>query len=191
MTLNSEALEPCPFCGVGDEMVIRTSEDLVQDEPPGFYTICSAATGHHGCGASTGWCETKAEAIAAWNRRPALPSGDELDVVAWRWPEPQTEGGFLHSVTNVEPPCSGWQGLVRQSDANTRIQSLMAEVERLEGELKAIARIISENIKDSGSETNRLNVGGRFYTGPAVDATFRILRGIERIALNALGRTGE
>lgn len=70
-----------------------------------------------------------------WNSAmdgPALPApADGLEVVAWRWPEPHVEGGALYSVTNVEPPCSGWQGLVRLSDAQAALQSKDEQIERL------------------------------------------------------------
>jgi hypothetical protein len=58
---------------------------------------------------------------------PTLPNADELEAVAWRWPEPQREGGFLHSVTNVEPPCSGWEDLVTRSSAQAQIERLTRE----------------------------------------------------------------
>jgi len=74
-TIDEKALLPCPFCGSADKpkLVLRVHEDV-----PGYHVLCNAeGFGHEpdrGCGAESGWGETEAEAIAAWNRRAPLPS---------------------------------------------------------------------------------------------------------------------
>lgn len=62
-------LAPCPFCGntklfVGTEMEILTDEN----EIGGGYTVCCDYT-QGGCGATSGYRETKEEAISVWNKR--------------------------------------------------------------------------------------------------------------------------
>lgn len=52
--------------------------------------------------------------------------------------------------------------------------------------LAAIERLIGENIHDNGTTINRMMVNGEWHTGPVVDASFRILRGLQKIAANAL-----
>ena len=55
----SVKLKPCPFCG-GTPKVVAGG---FRPDPPTYYVYC------HRCGASGGVCDTKKEAIAAWNRR--------------------------------------------------------------------------------------------------------------------------
>lgn len=84
MTLN----ESCPHCGEAQFARVRPypwkldgEDDLVW----GFHVICDASgfdNSRRGCGAASGWAETEAEAVAAWNRRvlPSAPAGnDEQD----------------------------------------------------------------------------------------------------------------
>lgn len=55
-----ENLKPCPFCG-GEAETDFGFED--HDTKTYFYVVCLK------CGAEAIGCKTKAEAIAAWNRR--------------------------------------------------------------------------------------------------------------------------
>jgi len=59
----TEKLKPCPFCGSEADLIIRHS--MVRPELS--VVVCTLDLG--GCGSSTAWLETEAEAIAAWNRR--------------------------------------------------------------------------------------------------------------------------
>ena len=84
-----EALKPCPFCGKTHTAEITTAQELAEQDSDydgefwqhsdSFAVICNASrpNGPGGCGASGGFFATKAEAIAAWNRRAALASRDE------------------------------------------------------------------------------------------------------------------
>lgn len=71
----SEELKPCPFCGSKTDPALSVWENDCgePDAGGGFHVICCAVYRNQdpfgGCGASTGWNETEAEAIAAWNRR--------------------------------------------------------------------------------------------------------------------------
>jgi hypothetical protein len=61
-------LSNCPFCG--RPAYLNDFADwhgCTCNTNPGFVVGCSAANG--GCGASTGWCSTEAEAMNVWNRR--------------------------------------------------------------------------------------------------------------------------
>lgn len=66
-------LKPCPFCG-GEKLIITDCIELedcnnfekCEYEP--YYTVCCDFN-QGGCGATTGFCLNKQEAIEAWNRR--------------------------------------------------------------------------------------------------------------------------
>lgn len=51
--------------------------------------------------------------------------------------------------------------------------------------LEAIERIIRENIVENDGP-NRMKIGEDWHTGPVVDTTFRMLRGLQEIAANGL-----
>lgn len=75
-------LKPCPFCGnnigIGvfdeNEMDIRDEDDCVKTP---YYSVCCSVNKFDievpnwkpGCGSSSGFYETKEEAIIAWNNR--------------------------------------------------------------------------------------------------------------------------
>lgn len=67
---NSELL-PCPFCGNKNISIVTDNVEyslgMAYDEETNFKVICSITS--CGCGASSGWCDTKAKAITAWNTR--------------------------------------------------------------------------------------------------------------------------
>jgi Lar family restriction alleviation protein len=62
-------LLPCPFCGNHRIAVAvdNAAYSLGLSENTNFQTVCSVTS--FGCGASSGWYETKEKAIQAWNRR--------------------------------------------------------------------------------------------------------------------------
>lgn len=68
------------------------------------------------------------------------------------------------------------------------IEELEAENQRQAEALQAIDRIVEDNIKDNGTDINRMNIDGEWFTGPPVDACFRILRGFQDVARAALAR---
>lgn len=59
-------LNPCPFCGSLDapRLMTRHGKNGWRDR---YYVICDYEDG--GCGSSSGWYHTKAEAANFWNRR--------------------------------------------------------------------------------------------------------------------------
>lgn len=61
---NSE-LKACPFCGKTDSVYVDKENELYQ-------VVCYSTRG--GCGASSGYIDTKEEAIENWNKR----SNDDL-----------------------------------------------------------------------------------------------------------------
>lgn len=55
-----ETLRPCPFCG--KKLAVELNRDGEK-----IFVLCNVHGG--GCGASSGYCGTITEAIAAWNTR--------------------------------------------------------------------------------------------------------------------------
>ncbi|MER9912861.1 Lar family restriction alleviation protein [Mesorhizobium sp. M0050] len=70
----AEELRSCPFCGSAKKPTVMDFEG----EPyvPGFEVRCDASgwegMDERGCGATSGWGETREEATANWNRRAPL-----------------------------------------------------------------------------------------------------------------------
>lgn len=83
MKTNKIELRPCPFCGkhVASVSTVQNAEGCKNEDSellcPAyeavpfvcrmFLIVCNGNWG--GCGASTGYCNTKKDAIDAWNRR--------------------------------------------------------------------------------------------------------------------------
>lgn len=74
-------LKPCPFCGKHERLRFkpyRADDDGGEPFDWGFTVQCSAGgldnDPRRGCGAQSGWGETKAEAADMWNRRSTLPN---------------------------------------------------------------------------------------------------------------------
>lgn len=76
----SKEIKPCPFCGSTTAVGIIKSKDYYEealqyccnsgdfDAPePGYFINCDATK--KGCGAVSGWKETKEEVINLWNTR--------------------------------------------------------------------------------------------------------------------------
>lgn len=66
----TKELRPCPFCGRPDTMCFSNNHEECDDDidvPTMYIVVCSMHDG--GCGAHSGYYETKWEAAAAWNRR--------------------------------------------------------------------------------------------------------------------------
>ena len=63
-------LKPCPFCGNKNINVVDATFALGlydTDCEVSFNVMCSVSSS--GCGASTGWWDSREGAIEAWNRR--------------------------------------------------------------------------------------------------------------------------
>jgi hypothetical protein len=80
-------LVECPHCGSGKHAMVEEYQFPPDDEGEawkwGYHVVCSAAGLDHiprGCGSSSGWGETPAEAIAAWNRR--TPAANSYPLLA-------------------------------------------------------------------------------------------------------------
>ena len=58
---------PCPFCG-GRNLEVLTSAELCDSGRDDEFTVCCSYNSG-GCGATSGYCKTKREAIEKWNRR--------------------------------------------------------------------------------------------------------------------------
>lgn len=65
-------LKPCPFCG-GER--IGDFHHIISGIPESWHVECLAEN----CGCGTCHHETRAEAIAAWNQRPAQDSTQEAE----------------------------------------------------------------------------------------------------------------
>ena len=63
----SVKLKRCPFCDGTVEVVAGG----FRPAPPTYYVYCRK------CGASSGVCDTKKEAVAAWNKRVTDDGEDE------------------------------------------------------------------------------------------------------------------
>lgn len=70
-------LKPCPSCGNKKIVVIVDNAEysLGLSDEASFEVICSTTSG--GCGASSGWCNTKQKAIEKWNTRANKKGGNE------------------------------------------------------------------------------------------------------------------
>jgi len=88
MTTTDRELLPCPFCGKTHTAVVETASHHWADEyeetggyphSESYAVMCdaSAPNGPGGCGASGGFKESEAAAIAAWNRRAAAAMAGE------------------------------------------------------------------------------------------------------------------
>lgn len=122
--LNSEGLEKA-FREAGKDFRIA-SELFICMDPLGCYYVSWSEGEHRQQMTSTGATHEARYHLSA------LPPVDGLEVVAWRWPEPMAEGSKFHSVTNAEPPCSGWQELATLSQASSVIAGLNKRIEELE-----------------------------------------------------------
>lgn len=64
-------LKPCPFCGNKNISVVVDNAEyslgLTDETNKCFKVICSKTS--CGCGASSGWRNTKQEAVDTWNSR--------------------------------------------------------------------------------------------------------------------------
>ena len=67
----------------------------------------------------------------------------------------------------------------KRKDAETRVQFA-------KDELAAIASLIKDNIVENGRPGDGIVIKGERHTGPVVDFTFRVLRGIQQIATNSV-----
>ena len=87
-----KALKLCPFCGKNSTLKLTTAQELAEQDSAydgefwehsdSWAVMCDAHRpgGPGGCGASGGFFASKAEAVAAWNKRAPLP---ELRFAGW------------------------------------------------------------------------------------------------------------
>lgn len=61
-------LKACPFCGSTKAPRLLTENDLKDNGEFDWYTVCCSAT-DGGCGAASGYAQSKDEAIKKWNGR--------------------------------------------------------------------------------------------------------------------------
>ena len=68
--MSVQKLKSCPFCGREHGFKITSIEHKLDDVTIKQWSVfCDASGDKAGCGASCGYRRTKAEAIAAWNKR--------------------------------------------------------------------------------------------------------------------------
>lgn len=98
----------------------------------------------------------------------------------------------LDDASNQMQPCGNGEWLryedhaaalaaseAKRKDAETRVQFA-------KDELAAIASLIKDNIVENGRPGDGIVIKGERHTGPVVDFTFRVLRGIQQIAANSV-----
>ena len=61
-------LKACPFCGSTKAPRLLTEDELKDNGDPDWYTVCCSAP-DGGCGATSGYAQSKDGAIKKWNRR--------------------------------------------------------------------------------------------------------------------------
>lgn len=61
-------LKACPFCGSAIAPRLLTEDELKDNGDPDWYTVCCSAT-DGGCGATSGYAQSKDGAIKKWNGR--------------------------------------------------------------------------------------------------------------------------
>ena len=67
-----ESLKPCPFCGNREALDLEDFYEGSVLDSTDIAVVCNFHKG--GCGASSSYQRSEAEAIAAWNRRAELPA---------------------------------------------------------------------------------------------------------------------
>jgi len=79
--MDEKGLDACPFCGSDGKP--RLFDFDGEPYVPGYEVRCDASgwdgMEERGCGATSGWGETQAEAIAAWNRRALAATARDGD----------------------------------------------------------------------------------------------------------------
>lgn len=196
-------LEPCPFCGCKADLV--SSRDGVMGLDWHWAVCRHVINPHRGSRAAT-----KAEAIAAWNRRPTttdaevremverdIPSADAVEDVARLFHDTYEKmapgfGYVTREETRVfDPESSNGRLMIAVCEQVITAYRPHIEAEKAEAvkALTFIADTIAANISETDKE-HAMIVGDERFTGPAVDKAYNILMGLERIARQAI-RSGE
>ena len=105
---------------------------------------------------------------------PGVLLTDERDGTPWGDTIDQTNAALIAAAPDLAR-------LVLEKDA---------EIARLRFGLNGIANLIKTNIIENDGP-NRFHLDGVSYEGPEVDAFFRILRGLEKIARQAMKETSD
>lgn len=99
-------LKECPFCGNKTIRILSDweIEGIPADEGAGVYTAicCMGAYGDRGCGASSGYRETAAEAANAWNRRTKDGNTAVEDQAQYWLIYKDYKGGRVKPFANLE-----------------------------------------------------------------------------------------
>lgn len=135
-----DKLEPCPFCG-------GIAHDICE---PTFVATFAYAVSCKGCGARTRRYDTPAEAIAAWNTRPASPgvAGEAVQV-------PRAAFDWLMGLGDDFEPKEGQRGAFWwRTEFRRRIALSQPQAKQDQGVREAVARVITDRlVKTNGYPT--------------------------------------
>jgi len=90
---------------------------------------------------------------------------------------------IYQAVTGAKGEPGNWNGAQPVVDY---IQAAQSEIAKMREALKFVDGVITRNVVDNGDQPNRMNIDGHWHVGPVVDATMRILKGLQEVARTAL-----
>ena len=138
----------CPFCGKANTPAVFEFDG----EPyvPGYEIRCDASgfdgDPGRGCGATSGWGETVAEATETWNRRASLPEAPAVPVGGWSYSINYGPDGE-ENYANLTTPTGEHVANIRTHHAMAIVRGLNA----VDGELAlAIASELRELLPSMG-----------------------------------------